>query len=194
MIVDGYNSETGETWDSKGVIEDGYKCTDWAKEDLIKVREKAKEIAQSADLQGYQSENTKNWHEKSIKAVMKGYNPTYNELKKSTLDKLPDIIQDMQHEYHTTVPNKPYDADSFAFKVHQILQEIEDMLISKNEKYGDSALNPKRVFSKASPLEQLNTRIDDKLSRIANQNSDEDEDVDGDLIGYLVLRKIAKLK
>ena len=89
---------------------------------------------------------------------------------------------------------KKYDADSFAFKVHQILQEIEDMLISKNEKYGDSVLNPNQIFSKASKIEQINVRIDDKLNRIKNRTDDEDEDVDGDLIGYLVLRKIAKLK
>ena len=68
------------------------------------------------------------------------------------------------------------------------------MLISKNENYGDSVLNPNQIFSKASKIEQINVRIDDKLNRIKNRTDDEDEDVDGDLIGYLVLRKIAKLK
>ena len=66
------------------------------------------------------------------------------------------------------------------------------MLIEKNRKYGDSALNPARIFSKASNIEQLYTRVDDKLSRIANQSPDDDEDAVSDLIGYLVLIKIAQ--
>lgn len=66
------------------------------------------------------------------------------------------------------------------------------MLIEKNRKYGDSALNPVRIFSKASNIEQLHTRIDDKLSRIKNAQDDEDEDVIADLIGYLVLLTIAR--
>lgn len=66
------------------------------------------------------------------------------------------------------------------------------MLIEKNRKYGDSALNPARIFSKASNIEQIKVRIDDKLNRIKNAQDDEDEDVVMDLIGYLVLLKIAR--
>ena len=39
-------------------------------------------------------------------------------------------------------------------------------LLYKNQQYGDSALNPSRIFSKASAVEQLLVRIDDKLNRI----------------------------
>ena len=66
------------------------------------------------------------------------------------------------------------------------------MLIDKNKKYGNSALEPKRIFSKASTVEQILVRIDDKLSRVANQSDLEDEDVLSDLLGYIVLLKIAK--
>jgi hypothetical protein len=69
--------------------------------------------------------------------------------------------------------------------------EIKELLLAKNRKYGDSALNPVRVFSKASPIEQIKVRLDDKLSRMQNAQDDEDEDVITDLIGYLVLHKIA---
>ena len=55
----------------------------------------------------------------------------------------------------------------FRSRVHSVLMGIEDMLVEKNAAYGDSALNPVRVFSKADPLEQLRVRIDDKLSRLA---------------------------
>lgn len=80
----------------------------------------------------------------------------------------------------------------FESKVIDITDNIKNMLISKNEKYGNSALEPKRIFSKASNVEQLLVRIDDKLSRISNQSEFEDEDVINDLIGYLILLKIAK--
>jgi len=70
--------------------------------------------------------------------------------------------------------------------------EIKELLLTKNKKYGDSALNPVRVFSKASAQEQLLVRIDDKLSRIQKGAGllASDEDVIQDLIGYLILLKI----
>ena len=81
---------------------------------------------------------------------------------------------------------------SFEAQVRSFLHGVANMLVEKNEKYGNSALEPKRIFSSADTIEQLNVRIDDKLSRIANQNVADDEDAELDLIGYLVLKKIAK--
>ena len=46
-------------------------------------------------------------------------------------------------------------------KISGICDDIKELLIHKNRKYGDSALNPCRVFSKASATEQLLVRIDD---------------------------------
>ena len=80
----------------------------------------------------------------------------------------------------------------FKEKVFSITDGIAVMLIEKNLKYGNSALEPKRIFSKADSAEQIKVRIDDKLSRIANQNLEDDEDVIQDLIGYLVLLKISQ--
>ena len=80
----------------------------------------------------------------------------------------------------------------FDESVWDTLIGIFSMLVTKNRKYGDSALNPVRIFSKASNIEQLKVRLDDKLSRIKNAQDDEDEDVIADLIGYLVLLTIAK--
>jgi hypothetical protein len=71
---------------------------------------------------------------------------------------------------------------------------IAQMLINKNIAYGDSALSPVRIFSKADAREQLHVRIDDKLSRLMKgKDYPGDNDID-DLIGYLVLLKIAKEK
>lgn len=79
-------------------------------------------------------------------------------------------------------------------QIAAVCDEIKELLLQKNEKYGDSALNPARIFSKSSTVEQLLVRIDDKLNRI-KQGKDllsEDEDVVKDLIGYLVLLTIAR--
>ena len=77
-------------------------------------------------------------------------------------------------------------------KISGVCDDIKELLIHKNRKYGNSALEPCRVFSKASPVEQLLVRIDDKLNRIMKGAGllANDEDVVNDLIGYLVLLKI----
>ena len=77
-------------------------------------------------------------------------------------------------------------------KISGVCDDIKELLINKNRKYGNSALKPCRVFSKASPVEQLLVRIDDKLNRIMQGAGllADDEDVVNDLIGYLVLLKI----
>ena len=80
----------------------------------------------------------------------------------------------------------------FAVQVTQVLEEIRDLLIAKNQKYGNSALEPLGVFSQLSAKEGLLVRIDDKLKRIKNGSLErDDEDVINDLIGYLVLLKIS---
>ena len=77
-------------------------------------------------------------------------------------------------------------------KISTVCDDIKELLIHKNRKYGNSALKPCRVFSKASAVEQLLVRIDDKLNRIMKGAGllANDEDVVNDLIGYLVLLKI----
>jgi hypothetical protein len=79
-------------------------------------------------------------------------------------------------------------------QIIETCDSIKQLLLDKNAKYGNSALNPVRVFSKADNVEQLLVRIDDKLSRIARGAGMEgtDEDTLNDLIGYLILLKIAK--
>ena len=81
-----------------------------------------------------------------------------------------------------------------AVLIAKICDDIRDLLLKKNRAYGNSALEPIRVFSKANSCEQILVRIDDKLNRIkqgANILS-EDEDVLQDLIGYLILLKVWK--
>ncbi len=72
-----------------------------------------------------------------------------------------------------------------------VIDDTRTMLLQKNAAYGDSALSPVRVFSKASLTEQLLVRLDDKVSRLA-RGSAAGEDVAGDMLGYLVLVLIAE--
>ena len=76
--------------------------------------------------------------------------------------------------------------------IARICDNVKDLLLQKNLKYGDSALDPVRVLSKSSPVEQILVRIDDKLSRISRGDLlTDDEDVINDIIGYFILLKIA---
>ena len=73
--------------------------------------------------------------------------------------------------------------------MRKIANDIVEMLVRKNDSYGNSALSPVRIFSKSSDIEQIYVRIDDKLSRIKSGSS-LGEDTIMDLIGYLFLLKI----
>lgn len=65
---------------------------------------------------------------------------------------------------------------------------VAEMLKAKNKKYGDSALTPIHIFSKAPAGEQIRTRLDDKMSRVINSDNGELRKNDvSDIVGYLVL-------
>lgn len=70
-------------------------------------------------------------------------------------------------------------------------ERLKDMLLAKNAAYGDSATNPVRIFSKANCIEQIKIRLDDKLSRLA-RGSAAGEDVEADIMGYLILLRVAR--
>lgn len=74
---------------------------------------------------------------------------------------------------------------------------VKKLLLDKNRQYGNSAVQPKRIFSSASPTEQIKVRIDDKLSRIINftkssKSMKDSEDAVLDLIGYLILLRVSE--
>jgi len=74
----------------------------------------------------------------------------------------------------------------------EVSTEVTNLLLEKNDAYGDSALNPVGIFSRGDAVESLCARIDDKLMRIKSRGiTDATEDTVQDLIGYLILLKIA---
>jgi hypothetical protein len=76
--------------------------------------------------------------------------------------------------------------------IAEVCDEIKEILLEKNRCYGDSAINPVRIFSKDDAISQLNVRIDDKLSRIMRGTAFGNEDTELDLIGYLILKRVAQ--
>ena len=69
------------------------------------------------------------------------------------------------------------------------MMELEELLVRKNEQYGDSVMEPIGIFAEGNSQDLIRVRIDDKLSRLVrgNDNIESDEDIVLDLIGYLVL-------
>ncbi len=78
-------------------------------------------------------------------------------------------------------------------RIKQKCKELEELLLHKNEKYGNSALEPLNIFSPANAVTGIKVRIDDKLKRIKNAGLvDATEDTLQDLAGYFILLMIAK--
>lgn len=85
--------------------------------------------------------------------------------------------------------NEAFSQEAVREEILNQVKEIGKFLIEKNRKYGNSAIQPTRIFSKASDEEQIMVRLDDKLSRLQSGQCDDDEDVIQDIIGYLILLK-----
>ena len=75
--------------------------------------------------------------------------------------------------------------------------KVKKLLLEKNAAYGNSALDPLRVFARGLDNDaQIRVRIDDKLSRIQRATESDrakvPEDTVEDLIGYLILWRVEK--
>ena len=78
-------------------------------------------------------------------------------------------------------------------KIKSKCKKLEELLLSKNAKYGDAAIEPLNIFFKGNSVASINARIDDKLKRIMNAGViDDTEDTLQDLAGYIILLMIAK--
>ena len=85
------------------------------------------------------------------------------------------------------------DQTAFVRDLDSVLFGMRELLIAKNKAYGDSALNPVRILSKAHPRDLILARIDDKLKRLALGEA-AGEDVYRDLCGYFILLAIFDLR
>lgn len=113
------------------------------------------------------------------------------------IDELANSNDDVPEEEYASigVPKHLLEAINSAPSGVAILATCVDLayfLAQKNISYGDSAINPVRVFSKAPPQEQILVRMDDKLNRLLKGVDYADEDTLKDLLGYLLLYFVAK--
>lgn len=73
-------------------------------------------------------------------------------------------------------------------RIREICDATKDLLLYKNQKYGDSALHPNNVFFKGDSTNSILIRLDDKIGRVKS-NPDEKPRVNdiSDIIGYCTL-------
>lgn len=77
-------------------------------------------------------------------------------------------------------------------KIIEITDSMKDLLLYKNEKYGDSALNPNNIFFKGDATDSILIRLDDKIGRVKSNTEAKPRTNDvADIIGYCVLLLIS---
>ena|GEM_PF-832842 len=76
-------------------------------------------------------------------------------------------------------------------KISAVYDSLKSLVIYKNEKYGNSALEPLGIFSKNDSTNSILIRLDDKLQRIKNASELRKNDV-SDVMGYLCLLCVDK--
>jgi hypothetical protein len=78
-------------------------------------------------------------------------------------------------------------------KIDRLFFNFSEFLKEKNKRYGDSVINPVKVFSKVEPTNKACIRLDEKLQRIMNNDTGELRKNDvADTFGYLALLMIDK--
>lgn len=108
---------------------------------------------------------------------------------KAEIQRLQQLLDKDNIEAHI---NEIFESGSES-QIKEVTNHLQELLITKNKAYGNSALEPINIFSKNNAVDSLCARIDDKLSRIKNKGlSDETEDTLFDLAGYLILLIIAR--
>ena len=77
-------------------------------------------------------------------------------------------------------------------KIRMVMDSMKDLLLYKNKKYGDSAINPKKIFYKGDATNSILIRLDDKIGRVMS-NTEEKPRVNDvcDIIGYCTLLLIS---
>lgn len=113
--------------------------------------------------------------------------------KNEEIHSLSEQLNECTLDQNRSMPGKPMnlvkcqESKEFQIELSRDIDEIYSMLVEKNASYGNSALDPIRVFSKADSMEQILVRIDDKLSRIKRGSSYPGDNDVKDLIGYFFL-------
>lgn len=76
------------------------------------------------------------------------------------------------------------------WKIEQVTESVKDTLIEKNNRYGDSALEPLEGI-KYTAEDGIKIRLVDKVKRVINSEDLRKNDV-FDILGYIILLCISK--
>lgn len=77
----------------------------------------------------------------------------------------------------------------FETKKKEVLTAICKVLVTKNQRYGNSALSPTKIFYKGNKSDAILIRLNDKMSRVQNSQELRKNDL-YDIVGYLFLYRI----
>lgn len=103
------------------------------------------------------------------------------------------ILPQLEAQLYAQTLENPYeDLPPTQQKIHQIMNAMKDLLLYKNQKYGDSAINPKKIFYKGDSTNSILIRLDDKIGRVMS-NTEEKPRINDicDIIGYCTLLLIS---
>ena len=75
-------------------------------------------------------------------------------------------------------------------RIGRVLHSLETLLVEKNKRYGNSALEPLKGI-KYTPEDGIKIRLTDKLKRVINSDNLRKNDV-ADIMGYLTLLCVSK--
>ena len=90
-----------------------------------------------------------------------------------------------------TPPTKHYkEAMETRDKIENTVDSLKKLLIEKNKRYGNSALEPLEGI-KYTPEDGIKIRLTDKLKRVINSDNLRKNDI-ADIMGYLTLLCVSK--
>ena len=84
-----------------------------------------------------------------------------------------------------------YQQTVFKKELRAQLEGIFTLLVGKNAAYGNSALDPVNIFSDVTASQSIAVNIDNKLSRLMRGGEFPGDDTVTDLLGYLILYRMA---
>lgn len=133
---------------------------------------------------------------KNLKQNNVGFVQTNDTEKKETVLTTTQAIENITIQSSVIIPDNINQSNKITGfsdhdKIDMLFSNFASFLKEKNRRYGNSVLNPKKVFSKLSSEEQIYVRLDDKISRIMNSDKLRKNDI-SDLFGYLALLMVSK--
>lgn len=84
------------------------------------------------------------------------------------------------------------DPDVVQATIAKVCDDLKNLLVGKNQSYGNSALDPMRILSQCSALEGIRVRIDDKLNRMRKGSEYAGDDTLQDITGYFILYLVGR--